>query len=62
MTVPQAAIYEAIIVTARCHRLPVNPDLFARCEHELERCGEDYESVISGLLRAFNWHKKACGA
>jgi hypothetical protein len=62
VTVPQGVIFDAIVVTARVHRLPINPDLFARCEHELERCGDDYESVISGLLNAFNWHKKASGA
>lgn len=52
-------IYDVIVTTARCHRLPINPDLFARCEHELERCAEDVDSVVSGLLRAFKWHEKA---
>lgn len=54
--------YDVIVTTARFHRLPINPDLFARCEHELERCAEDTESVIDGLHRAFLWHQEACGA
>lgn len=46
------SIYELILTTARVHRIPVTPELFERCEYELERSAPDNDSVIDALERA----------
>lgn len=55
----RSEIYDVIVTTAQHHRLPINPDLFARCEHELERAAEDNDSIVDALKRAFEAHKAA---
>lgn len=56
----KANVYDIILTTAKQHRVPVNGDLFARCEHELERSSEDEKGITEALVRAFQWHQKAC--